>query len=217
MHIPDGLIPLWQCAIYYLIVIIVGYFAVQWSKKHLDERNIPLIAVLAAGIFVIQMINQAITPVLPGAGVSGHVMGAALVAIIIGSPFAGFLVMALILIIQALLFGDGGITALGANLFNMGVIGSFVGFYTYKGLKGIIKDVPAVFVGAWASLFIAAIVCAIELYFAGKLPLELGIPIMATYHFIIGILIEGLVTVIVFVGIKRIRPDIIGGAKYVPE
>lgn len=204
MHIPDGFIPLWQCAIYYIVIIIVGYFAVNWARNNLNEKQIPLLAVLAAGIFAIQAMNIPIPW-----GTSGHMVGAAIVGILLGSPFAGFLVLAVVLIIQALAFGDGGITTLGANIFNMGVLGSFIGFYSFKGLQKIISDVPAVFIGCFLSLFIPAIACAIELWLAGTFPLIAGLYFMGIYHFVIGLIGEGLISSIVYVAIKGVRPDLI--------
>jgi len=206
MHIPDGLIPLWQCAIYYIIIIIVGYFAVKWAKNNLNEKQIPLLAVLSAGIFAIQALNIP-TPL----GASGHMVGAALVAILLGSPFAGFLVLTVVLIIQGLVFGDGGITALGINIFNMGVLGSFVGFYSFKGLKSYIKDVPAVFVASFLSLLIPALVIAVQLWVAGSFPLIEGLYLMSIYHVIIGVVAEGLIGTIVYISLKKMRPDLIAG------
>ena len=204
MHIPDGLIPLWQCAIYYIVIIIVGYFAVNWAKNNLNEKQIPLLAVLAAGIFAIQAMNIPIPW-----GTSGHMVGAAIIGILLGSPFAGFLVLAVVLIIQALAFGDGGVTALGVNIFNMGVLGSFVGFYSFKGLKSLIGAVPSVFTAGFLSLFIPAIACAIELWVAGAFPLIAGLYFMGTYHAVIGLIGEGLISSIIYVAINGVRPDLI--------
>lgn len=204
MHIPDGFIPLWQCVIYYIVIIIIGYFAVNWAGDNLNEKQIPLLAVLAAGIFAIQAMNIPIPW-----GTSGHMVGAAIVGILLGSPFAGFLVLAIVLIIQAIAFGDGGITTLGTNIFNMGVLGSFIGFYSFKGLKSLISVVPAVFIGSFLSIFIPAIACAVELWVAGTFPLVGGLYFMGIYHAVIGIIGEGLISTIVYVATKGIRPDLI--------
>ena len=206
MHIPDGVIPLEQSAIYFIIVIIVGYFAVKWAQNNLKEKQIPLLAVLAAGIFAIQALNIP-TPL----GASGHMVGAALVAILFGSPYAGFLVLAVVLILQGLIYGDGGITALGINILNMGVLGSFIGFYSFKALKSYIKDIPSVFVASFLSLVIPALVIAVQLWFAGKFPLEEGLFLMGAYHIIIGLIAEGLIGTIVYASIKKNRPDLIAG------
>jgi cobalt/nickel transport system permease protein len=203
MHIPDGFIPLWQCAIYYVILIIALYFAGKWAKANLDEKRIPLLAVLAAGIFAIMSMNMPIP-----FGTSGHMVGGALVAIVFMAPEAAVLVFTAVLLIQALFFGDGGITALGANVFNMAIVGGCVGLYTYKGLNGIIGKYPSIFVGAWLATLVAAVVCALEMAIAGTFPLSVGVASMALYHAFIG-LIEGVLTVIVIFALEKYRPDLL--------
>jgi len=202
MHIPDGFIPLWQCAIYWIIALIALGYSLKWARENLDEKNIPLLAVLSAGIFAIQAMNVPIPW-----GTSGHMVGAALIAIVFFSPWAAVLVLSIVLILQGLIFGDGGMTALGANIVNMGIIGGFIGFYAYKILKGIGR-IPAIFIAAWASIFLAAIACAIEMSLAGTFPLVEGIIFMGLYHAVIGV-IEGVITVVVILGIDRARPDLL--------
>ncbi|MDR3223424.1 MAG: cobalt transporter CbiM [Methanobrevibacter sp.] len=204
MHIPDGFIPISQCVVYYAIVIVVGYFAVNWAKNNLDERQIPLLAVLGAGIFAIMAMNIPIPW-----GTSGHMIGSPLVSILLGSPYAGFLVISVVLIIQALAFGDGGLTVLGANIFNMGIVGSFVGFYVFKALKPLIKSAGSVFIGSFLAIFIAAVVCAFELSIAGTFPLEDGLIFMGLYHAVIGLVAEGVISTIVYTAMKNLRPDLI--------
>ncbi|MBM4240603.1 MAG: cobalt transporter CbiM [Euryarchaeota archaeon] len=202
MHIPDGFLPLWQAAIYYIITIVVLFFALKWARNNLDERHIPLLAVLAAGIFAIQAMNIPIPW-----GTSGHMLGAALVAIVFGSPWAAVLVLAMVLFVQGLFFGDGGMTALGANILDMGIIGGFVGFYIFKGLENINRWV-AIFFAGWASIFVASIAVAIEMAFAGTFPLDLGLYFMGLYHAVIGIA-EGLITVVAILAIQSVRPDLL--------
>lgn len=203
MHIPDGFIPLWQCAIYYVILIIALYFATKWAKNNLDEKRIPLMAVLAAGIFAIMSMNMPIP-----FGTSGHMVGGTLIAIVFMAPEACVLVFFVVLLIQALLFGDGGITTLGANVLNMGIIGGFVGLYTFKGLKNFIGKYPAIGVGAWLATFIAAEACAIEMNIAGTFPLTLGLASMGLYHAFIGV-IEAILTIIVIYVLEKYRPDLL--------
>ena len=212
MHIPDGFIPLWQCAIYFLIIIPFLYFSIKWANKELDERKIPLLGVLAAGIFAIQAMNIPIPW-----GTSGHMVGAAMAAIILGSPFAGVLLLTMVLIVQAFIFGDGGIIALGVNIFNMGVISSFIGFYGFKLLKSsnlkiFSRDKKGLsistFIAAWFSIFIASIVCAIELTIAGTFPLMEGIMFMGIYHAVIGVVAEGFISSVVVVTLANYREDI---------
>ena len=203
MHIPDGFIPFWQCAIYYIILIVALYFASKWARQNLDEKRIPLLAVLAAGIFAIMSMNMPIP-----FGTSGHMVGGALVAIIFCAPEAAVLVFTVVLLIQALVFGDGGITVLGANVLNMAIIGGFTGLYTFKALKGIVGIYASAGIGAWLATVVAALACAIEMAIAGTFPLNIGIASMVTYHIFIGI-IEAVLTVIVLYALNQFRPDLL--------
>ncbi len=199
MHIPDGFIPFPQYLVYWLIALVALYFSMQWARRDLKERQIPLFAVLAAGIFAIQAMNIPIPW-----GTSGHMVGAALVAIIFASPWAAVLLLSIVLILQGLIFGDGGITALGANIFNMGVIGGFTGYYLFRALRSA-GEIPAVIVASWASIFLAAIACAVEMWIAGTFPLVQGLWMMGLYHAVIG-LIEAAITVVVVLAIQS--PDL---------
>jgi cobalt/nickel transport system permease protein len=204
MHIPDAFIPIWQGAIYSIIALVFVALALRWARNEMSEEKIPLIAVLAAGIFALQSFNLPVSM-----GTSGHLVGGALAAIILGSPFAAVFILTLVLIVQAVLFGDGGITTLGANIINMGVIGGFVGFYTFKGLMAATKNVDiAAFAAAWLACLIPALACAVEMYFAGTFPLTEGLLAMGLYHALIGI-IEGFVTVVAIHLIVAARPDIV--------
>lgn len=203
MHIPDGFIPWTQCAIYYVILIVALYFATKWAKKNLDDKHVPLMAILAAGIFAIMSMNMPIP-----FGTSGHMVGGCLVALVFCAPEAAVLVFTIVLLIQALIFGDGGITALGTNVLNMGIIGGCVGLYTFKGLKNTIGKYPAIGVAAWLATVIAAASAAVELAIAGTFPLTLGIYSMVLYHMFIGI-IEAVLTVIVIMALEKYRPDLL--------
>ncbi len=104
-------------------------------------------------------------------GTSGHLVGGALAAIVLGSPFAAVFILTLVLIVQGVLFGDGGITTMGANIINMGVIGGFVGFYTFKGLMGITRNMPVCRIhAAWLACLIPALACAVEMYCCRNIP-----------------------------------------------
>jgi cobalt/nickel transport system permease protein len=203
MHIPDGFIPLWQAAIYWIITLVSLYFSLRWARKNLDEKLVPLMAVLAAGIFAIMSLNVPIPW-----GTSGHMVGGALVALIFCAPEAAVIIFFLVLLVQAIFFGDGGITALGANTLNMGIIGSVVGLYSFKALRKIIGKKPAIFAASWLSIFIAAEAVAVEMWLAGTFPLGLGLAFMGLYHSIIGI-IEGVLTVFVILALERVRPDLL--------
>jgi cobalt/nickel transport system permease protein len=203
LHIPDGFIPLWQAGIYYIIMFVALYFSLQWARKNLDEKTVPLMAVLAAGIFAIMSINIPIP-----FGTSGHMVGGALVAIVFCAPEAAIIIFALVLLVQALFFGDGGITVLGANVVNMGIIGGFVGLFTFKALRKYIGKIPSIAVASWLSIFIAAEAVAIELWLAGKFPLILGLSLMGLLHIFIGI-IEAILTVVVILALEKVRPDLL--------
>jgi cobalt/nickel transport system permease protein len=203
MHIPDGFIPLWQCAIYYVILIVALYISLNWARKNLDEKMVPLMAVLAAGIFAIMSMNIPIPW-----GTSGHMVGGALVAIIFCAPEAAVIIFTLELLVQGLFFGDGGLTALGANVVNMGIVGGVVGLYSFKALRKPIGKVPAIFIASWLSIFLAAEMVAVEMWLAGTFPLGLGLIFMGLYHSVIGV-IEGILTVIVILALEKTRPDLL--------
>jgi len=129
MHIPDGYLGPETCGLFYLVMLPVWIAASKIVKKTLSSRQVPLLAIGAAFSFVIMMFNIPI----PG-GSTGHATGAVLVAVLLG-PWAACIAITVALIVQALLFGDGGITAIGANCFNMGFVQVFVGYYTYKSVS----------------------------------------------------------------------------------
>ena len=152
----------------------------------------PLMGVLAAFIFAAQMLNFPVA-----GGTSGHLIGAALAAILLG-PWAAVLIMSCVLLAQSLIFQDGGLLALGANIFNMGIIASFSGYYLYRLAIALLGEgrkgrMISGFIGAWGSVFLASIVCAIELAVSGASPMAVVLPAMAVFHALIGIG-EGLIT-----------------------
>jgi cobalt/nickel transport system permease protein len=211
MHIPDAFIPIWQGAIYWIIALIFLALALRWAKNEMSEEKIPIVAVLAAGIFALQSFNLPVSM-----GTSGHLVGGALAAIVLGSPFAAVFILTLVLIVQGVLFGDGGITVMGANIINMGVIGGFVGFYSFKGLMGMTKSMPvSAFLAAWLACLIPALAASFELFFAGTFPLVAGMIGMGIYHAIIGV-VEGIVTVAVIYLIMNVRPDLIDAGTKTP-
>jgi len=205
MHIPDSFMPLTQGLVYWVIALVFIGLSLRWARRDMDEERIPLVAVLAAGIFAIQSFN------LPaGLGTTGHLVGGALAAIVLGSPFAAVFILTLVLIVQGVLFGDGGITTMGANILNMGVIGGFVGFYSFRGLLAVFNRVdPAAFAAAWFACFVPALAAAVEMYWAGTFPLREGLIAMGLYHAVIGF-IEGAITVVAIRLIITARPDIMG-------
>jgi len=181
--------------------------AVRVANKKLREKQVPLMGILAAFIFAAQMLKFPIA-----VGTSGHLTGAALAAILLG-PWAAVLIMSCVLIAQCLIFQDGGLLALGANIFNMGIVASFSGYYLYRlatlilggGRRG---KLIGGFIGAWGSVFLASIVCAIELAVSGVSPIGVVLPALASIHTIIGIG-EGLITGAVLSLVLAARPDLL--------
>jgi cobalt/nickel transport system permease protein len=209
MHIPDGFLD----AKTWLSTAIASSGAISYSvkklKTQLDDKRLPFMGVLAAFIFAAQMINFPI----PG-GTSGHLLGGALAGILLG-PWAASLVMTIILVVQALLFADGGITTLGANIFNMAILAPFIGAYLYNLITKLSNNKLtslAAFTAAWTTVVIAALSVALELSVAGTSPLKLALPAMAGWHAIIGVG-EGLITVSVVNYLVRVRPDLLTFSK----
>lgn len=208
MHVPDGFLNLPVTLITWVISIALIAISLRKVQAEYKERTVPLMGVCAAFIFAAQMINFPI----PG-GTSGHLLGGTLAGILLG-PWAGSLVMAVVFIVQGTLFQDGGLTALGANIFNMGLIGTFGGYYLYKAIRSSIgmnrwrgMAISSV-VAAWSSVVIAAIVCAFELALSGTIPLGVALTAMAGWHVLIGIG-EALITLVVASYIWRSRPDML--------
>jgi cobalt/nickel transport system permease protein len=211
MHIPDAFMPIWQGAIYWIIALVFIWLSLKWAKNELNEQKLPLVAVLAAGIFALQSFNLPVSM-----GTSGHLVGGALAAILLGSPFAAIFILTLVLIVQGVIFGDGGIVVMGVNIINMGVIGGFVGFYTFKGLMRMTRSMPiSAFCAAWLACVIPALAAAVELSLAGTFPLVEGLIAMGLYHAIIGV-IEGFVTVAAIYLIINARPDLVDSGVKTP-
>ena len=192
MHIPDGFLNVATVATTYAVSAGSVSYAVRAANKKLREKHVPLMGVLAAFIFAAQMLNFPVA-----GGTSGHLIGAALAAILLG-PWAAVLIMSCVLLAQSLIFQDGGLLALGANIFNMGIIASFSGYYLYRLAFALLGEgrkgrMIGGFIGAWGSVFLASIVCAIELAVSGASPMAVVLPAMAGFHALIGIG-EGLIT-----------------------
>lgn len=211
MHIPDGFLNLGTAAATGVVSAGGIANAVRITGKQLKEKQVPIMGVLAAFIFAAQMLNFPIA-----GGTSGHFMGAALAAIILG-PWAGLLIMSCVLIAQCLIFQDGGLVALGANIFNMGIIGCFSSYFVYRLVVKILPNnsnnkLIGGFLGGWVAIVLAATACAIELAVSGASPMQVVLPAMAGVHALIGI-VEGFVTVAVFGAIKATRADLLEPAK----
>lgn len=200
MHIPDGFLstPVWA-GLDAAAIPVVGYF-VRRTQAEFDEARVPLLGVMGAFIFAAQMINFPV-----GVGTSGHLVGGALLALTLG-PYAATVVMTAILVVQALVFQDGGITALGANTLNMAVIGVWLGYLPAKlagdgrGLRRV-----AVFFGGWLSLFGAALLATVELSLSGVAPNRPLFASMLGIHAVTGVA-EGAITLGALETIARLSP-----------
>lgn len=198
MHIPDGFLNAQTWAPAYLLSAGAIGYSIKKSREELSERQVPRLGVMAAFIFAAQMINF---PVIAGVA-SGHLLGAALAAIILG-PWSACIIISTVLAIQMLFFGDGGITALGANMFNMAVIGVLAAYLVYgllsRILSGSMGRNASVFLAAWSSVMASALLASLELglsHSVHQVSLSLILKGMLGVHALIG-LGEGLITVAV--------------------
>ena len=214
MHLPDGLLNPATIIVLWVIVIItmiIGYYKIgKIFEKEDSEKIVPYIGVLAAVIFAFQFVNYPV----PG-GTSGHLIGGTLIAIILG-PWASVIILFLVLVVQSL-FGDGGILALGANTFNMGIIAGIFGFYIVMFIVKILNKTSirkelkltiGTAIGAYISIVLAAFICGIELSISGAVPLEIAIPAMVYWHLLIGFG-EAIISALIIFYICRVKPDII--------
>ena len=208
MHIPDGFLNLPVSLVTWVIAIGLIALALSRAQAEYQERAVPLMGVCAAFIFAAQMINFPI----PG-GTSGHLLGGTLAGVLLG-PWAGSLVMAVVFIVQAVVFQDGGITVLGANITNMGLIGTFCGYYLYRSIRQAFgRDTWrgmafGTVVAAWTSVFVASVVCAVQIALSGTVPLGVALSAMTFWHLLIGIG-EALITLVTVSFIWRTRPDLL--------
>ncbi|MBU1178503.1 energy-coupling factor ABC transporter permease [Patescibacteria group bacterium] len=224
MHIPDGFLSPGMATV--LLGVAASFFIHAWWQVRrrllVEEKQAVLatteglelsgkvktrftkygrekiwrMASVAAFVFAAQMINFPVAE-----GTSGHLLGGVLAAILLG-PLEGFLVIAIILIVQSLVFADGGLVALGANIFNMGIVGAIGGYYFYKFLFKYLKKMwLAAFIAAWTSVVVAASFCAVELAISGTETINIVLPAMAGIHVLIG-LGEGIITVLVLLAMK---------------
>mgnify|MGYP000019106753 CR=1 FL=1 len=190
MHIPDGFLdPLLSLALYVISLAIVIYSGRRYFK---EGGGVYYLSVMAAAIFAAQMLNWPI----PG-GTSAHFVGGAFASMFLG-PFGACLAMFMNLVVQCLLMGDGGITALGANTFNMAVVDVFAGYAIYKvSLKylGENRKFLAAFLGGWIGITLAAITCGLELGLSPSFgyPLSITVLVMGIWHLTLGV-IEGIAT-----------------------
>jgi cobalt/nickel transport system permease protein len=215
MHIPDGFLSVIVSILFWIISVVMIGIALKKTSQQLGEREVPLMGILAAAIFAGQMLNFSVT-----GGTSGHLLGAAIATILLG-PWAAVLVMTSVVSVQAIFFQDGGILALGANLFNMAIVGVFVSYAVYSLIMRLFHGkqwglFAAGFLAAWSSIFIASLSCALQLALSGTSPANLAVPAMGGIHAIIGIG-EGLITTGALAFLYASRKDLLHLGEVAPR
>jgi cobalt/nickel transport system permease protein len=204
LHIPDGFLNLVVSLFCWGITALVLAVAISRTNKSLGERQIPLMGIMAAFIFAAQMINFPVA-----GGTSGHLLGGALAAIVLG-PWAGMLVMTAVIAVQGLIYQDGGLLVMGANILNMGLLTAAIGYGLYRGVFGASRSVKLWVAGfaAWLSVMAGAFATALQLWLSGTSNLQTVMLAMLGVHALIGIG-EALITVAALSFILEARPDLL--------
>jgi len=227
MHIPDGYLGPQTYGALYAVMVPIWALASRIVRRTLQQRHVPFMALGAAFAFVIMMFNIPI----PG-GSSGHAVGGVLIAILIG-PWAALIAISIALVIQSFLFGDGGVTAIAANCFNMAFVMPMTGYWAYRLIGGRAPATSrrrwiAAAIGGYIGLNVAAVTTAVmfglqpllargsdgrPLYF--PYPLEVAVPVMALQHLLLFGIIEAMITALLVIYFQRTEPTLleIGGTK----
>lgn len=212
MHAPDGFLNPGTTVVTGVISLLVVGFALRQARSQLADRVIPLAGITAAFIFAAQMFNFPVA-----AGTTGHLIGAALAAILLG-PSVGVIVVTVVVVVQALAFADGGLTALGYNVLNMAIIPAYGGYAAFRLLRRVLPDttggvVGATGVAAWASVVMSAVGFSIEWLFGASAPVSFDdvFVAMVGVHTLIGIG-EGVISALGVGAVLGSRPDLVYGA-----
>ena len=208
LHILDGFLNITISIIFWVLTIIFVGIAVRKTQGQFGERQVPLMGVMAAFIFAAQMINFPVA-----GGTSGHLLGGALAAIVLG-PWAGMLVMTTVVGVQALVFQDGGLLVMGANIFNMGLVTTLIGYGLYRGVQARSRGtrLAAAGIAAWLSVVAGALLTAIQLWLSGISTIRVVFPAMLGVHVLIGVG-EALITIAALSFILQTRPDLLAETK----
>ncbi|HZZ44196.1 MAG TPA: energy-coupling factor ABC transporter permease [Tepidisphaeraceae bacterium] len=209
MHIPDGFLNGRIAAVAGVLSAGAIAMSVRQTRKYLPARKVPLMGLTAAFVFAAQMLNFPVA-----GGTSGHMVGGVLCSVLLG-PSAAILVISSVLIVQCFVFADGGVLALGANIFNMAVVCSVGGYYVYSAVYRLMPTkrgrLVAVAFSSWVATVLAAIVCAGELALSGTIGWSIAFPAMAGVHMLIGVG-EAIITTLVIFAMMQSRPDLLEGA-----
>ena len=215
MHVPDGFLDAPTSVATGAVAVVGVGVALAKARDELDDRTAPMAGLVAAFVFAGQMINFPV-----GAGTSGHLLGGALAAVLVG-PWTGALCVSVVLLVQSLFFADGGITALGTNITLMALVGTFTGYAVFLLVRAVlprrIQSVPAAAaVGALVSVPVAATVFTVLFAIGGNADIATGkvFAAMVGWHAVIGIG-EAVITGLVVSSIVASRPDLVYGARRV--
>lgn len=213
MHVPDGFLDAPTSVATGVVAAAAVGVALRKARTELDDRTAPMAGLVAAFVFAAQMINFPV-----GAGTSGHLLGGALAAVLVG-PWTGVLCISVVLIVQALFMADGGITAIGTNITLMGVAGVATGWLVFVALRAVLPKrlgsiAPAAAIGALLSVPAAAALFTLLFAIGGQAPVETGkvLAAMLGWHLVIGVG-EAVVTALVVGAVVAARPDLVYGAR----
>jgi cobalt/nickel transport system permease protein len=209
MHMSDGLLNAPTSLLFGAVAVVGLTVATVGARRDLDDRTAPMAGLVAAFIFAVQMLNF---PVLPG--VSGHLLGGAMAAMLVG-PFAGALCLTIVLVLQCLLFADGGLTALGANITNMALIGTTAGYLVAVTLRKLATGsrfglLATAFIAAFVNTVVASLGFVLQFALGGDPAFALGgvAGTIVGVHCLIGIG-EGIITALTVTAVAAIRPDLV--------
>ena len=215
MHVPDGFLDAATSVATGVVAAVAIAVALKGARRELDDRTAPMAGLVAAFVFAAQMLNFPV-----GAGTSGHLLGGALAAVLVG-PFTAALCLAVVLVVQALLFADGGITALGTNITLFSVVGVGSAWLVFRGLQRMLpKHRPMIPAAAGVAALVSVPVTALGFVglfaIGGQVPVPLGAVAAAMFgwHVLIGIG-EGLITALVVGSVMAVRPDLVYGGRHV--
>lgn len=213
MHVPDGFINAPVSAVAGVVAAGAVAVSLKGARRELDERTAPLAGLVAAFIFAVQMLNFPVA-----AGTSGHLLGGALAAILVG-PYTGVLCISVVLLMQGILFADGGLTALGVNVLDMGIVTTVVAYALFRGLVGVLPRTrrsmtAASFVAALVSVPAAAAAFTLVYWIGGTTDIPIGkvFTAMVGVHVLIG-LGEAAITALTVGAVIAVRPDLVHGAR----
>ena len=213
LHIPDGFIDGSTSVAAGLIAVALVAYSLRMTARTLDEREVPIVGLVAAFVFAVQMLNFPVAN-----GTSGHLLGGVLAAVLVG-PYAGALAVTVVLVVQALLFADGGLSALGLNVLNMALVGAYAGYGVFVVVRRLLgrrraSVVPAAGIAAGCAPVLAAVMFVVEYAIGGNDVVSVGAVLgsMVGVHVLIGIG-EGIITALAVGAVMAARPDLVYGAR----